>query len=85
MEMEWRPKGYEISAKGLVCALCDSSTDEHKILMAASNGTIELFAQKTSWNAFLWLIMNTLKIDGKPVYSPKELKTLKDVLPIVWV
>ncbi|MEK9698249.1 MAG: hypothetical protein VW270_20945 [Candidatus Poseidoniales archaeon] len=83
--MDWRPKGYELSAKGLICALCDSTTDEHKILMAAANGSIELFAKKNAWNAFLWLMMNTLKVDGKAVYSPHELGALKESLPIVWV
>jgi hypothetical protein len=83
--MDWRPRGYEISGKGLVCALCDSTTDEYKLLMAAAIGTIELFARKNSWNAFLWLMMNTLKVEGKPVYSPQELGALKDALPIVWV
>jgi hypothetical protein len=29
--------------------------------------------------------MNTLKVDGKPVYSGEELGALKQSLPIVWL
>jgi hypothetical protein len=44
-----------------------------------------LFADATAWNSFLWLVMNTCKVDGQPLYSGVELGALKASLPIVWV
>ena len=65
--------------------LCDDdSTDEFQLLIAAAAGEIELFAKNKSWNAVLWLIMNVLKEDGKPIYSGNELGDLRSSLPIVW-
>jgi hypothetical protein len=51
---------------------------------AAASGYIEIFANAKSWNAILWLIMNTLVENGSPVYSGDELGELKRSLPIVW-
>ena len=82
--MEWRPKGYLFDTKNLVRALFDESTDEGKLLVSAAAGNIEIFSKPQSWNGVLWLIMNTLVKDGKPIYSGKELRELKDSLPIVW-
>lgn len=53
--------------------------------MKAAMGEIELFAKSKSWNEVLWLITNTLKEDGKSIYSGQELGKLKSSLPIVWV
>ncbi len=53
--------------------------------MAAVQGRVELFADATAWNGFLWLVMNTCKVDGKPLYTGQELGALKASLPIVWV
>ena len=83
--MLWLPPGYRFTAKELVKALCGEDTDESKLLMAAIYGKVELFADSTAWNGFLWLVMNTFKIDGKPMYSGSELGSLKESLPIVWV
>ena len=47
-------------------------------------GEVELFAAPKSWNAILWLITSTLKVDGTPVYSGTKLGELKSSLPIVW-
>ena len=47
-------------------------------------GEVELFAAQKSWNAILWLINNTLKVDGKPVYTGQQLGKLRAALPIVW-
>ena len=82
--MEWRPKGYEFGTKNLVRALFSQDTDEGKLLEAAACGRIEIFAKSTAWNGVLWLIMNTLKDDGKPVYTGEELGALHAALPIVW-
>ena len=82
--MSWRPLGYLLSTQQLVRALFDDSTDESKILTAAAAGKVELFALNKSWNAVLWLIMNTLKEDGKPIYSGIELGDLRSSLPIKW-
>ena len=82
--MEWRPNGYEFDAKNLVRALFSEDTDEGKLLEAAACGYIEIFARAKAWNSVLWLIMNTLKKDGKPVYTGEELKDLRESLPIVW-
>ena len=82
--MAWRPPGYLLTPQQLVRALFDDSTDESKLLTAAAAGKVELFALNKSWNAVLWLIMNTLKEDGKPVYSGIELGNLRSCLPIEW-
>ena len=83
--MLWCPPGYRFTARELVKGLCGEDTDESKLLMAAIYGKVELFADSTAWNGFLWLVMNTFKVDGKPVYSGPELGALKESLPIVWV
>ena len=82
--MEWRPKGYEFDAKNLIRALFGEHTDEGKLLEAAECGYVEIFARANAWNGVLWLIMNTLKQDGVPVYTGEELKALRESLPIVW-
>ncbi|RJU81798.1 MAG: hypothetical protein DWB99_05605 [Candidatus Poseidoniales archaeon] len=82
--MEWRPKGYLFDTKNLVRALFDEDTDEGKLLVSAAAGNVEIFSKLQSWNGVLWLIMNTLVKDGKPVYNGEELKELKNSLPIVW-
>ena len=82
--MEWRPSGYKLSTADLVHAIFDSKSDAGKLLVKATMGEIELFADAKSWNAILWLIANTLKVDGVPVYSGAELGELKSSLPIVW-
>jgi len=55
------------------------------LLLAAVQGNVELFADSTAWNGFLWLVMNTCKVDGKPLYTGQELGALKASLPIVWL
>ena len=82
--MEWRPKGYLFDTNNLIRALFDENTAEGQLLDAAYSGYIELFASSKSWNALLWLIMNTIVENGKPLYSGEELGRLKDSLPIVW-
>ena len=82
--MEWRPPGYEFDARNLVRALFSENTDEGKLLQAAAFGYVEIFARPVAWNGVLWLIMSTLKQDGKPVYTGEELGALREALPIVW-
>ena len=82
--MEWRPKGYMFDTNNLIRAVFDQNTSEGQLLDAANAGYIELFAKSKSWNAVLWLIMNTIVEDGKPLYSGAELLKLKAALPIVW-
>ncbi|MAR94203.1 MAG: hypothetical protein CMA45_03905 [Euryarchaeota archaeon] len=82
--MEWRPKGYLFDTKNLVRALFDEGTDEGKLLVSAAAGNVEIFSKPQSWNGVLWLIMNTLVKDGKPIYNGQELRELKESLPIVW-
>tara|TARA_B100000287_G_C20530056_1_gene740455 strand:+ start:811 stop:1065 length:255 start_codon:yes stop_codon:yes gene_type:complete len=82
--MEWRPNGYMLTTKELVHAIFDKSSDASKLLLKGCTGEIEIFASPKSWNAILWLVMNTLKVDGIPVYTGPELLSLRDSLPIVW-
>lgn len=82
--MDWRPSGYLLSTRDLVHAIFDSDSDAGKLLVKATMGEIELFAAGKSWNAILWLITNTVKSDGAPIYSGKQLGELKSCLPIVW-
>ena len=82
--MDWRPSGYMLSTKDLVHAIFDGNSDAGKLLVKATMGEVELFASPKSWNAILWLITNTLKVDGVSVYSGKKLGELKSSLPIVW-
>ena len=83
--MDWRPPGYRFTAKDLVKVLCGEGSDEAKLIMAAVYGKVEIFADSTAWNGFLWLVMNTFKVEGKPLYSGTELGSLKQSLPIVWL
>ena len=82
--MDWRPSGYMLSTKDLVHAIFDANSDAGKLLVKATMGEVELFAAPKSWNAILWLITSTLKVDGVPVYSGIKLGELKSSLPIVW-
>jgi hypothetical protein len=74
-----------LNAKDLVKALCSDETEQAVLLLAAIQGKVELFADATVWNSFLWLVMNICKVDGQPLYSGVELGALKVSLPIVWV
>ncbi len=82
--MEWRPNGYLFETDNLIRALFDENTAEGQLLDAANAGYIEIFAKGKSWNAILWLIMNTLVENGSPIYNGDELGKLKKSLPIVW-
>ena len=82
--MDWRPSGYMLSTKDLVYAVFDGNSDAGKLLVKATMGEVELFASPKSWNAILWLITSTLKVDGASVYSGEKLGELKSSLPIVW-
>ena len=78
--MEWRPKGYLFDTNNLIRALFDENTAEGQLLDAANAGYIEIFAKSKSWNAVLWLIMNTIVEDGKACLlytspSPRDLST----------
>ena len=53
--------------------------------MSAMYGRVELFADSTAWNGFIWLVMNTCKVGGQPMYTGHELGAIKSALPIVWV
>ena len=80
METTW----IQVIYKDLVHAIFDENSDAGKLLVKATMGEVELFAAAKSWNAILWLIANTLKVDGVPVYSGEQLGKLKSCLPIVW-
>ena len=67
--MDWRPSGHLLKTNDLVHAIFDPESDAAKLLVKATMGEVELFAAQKSWNAILWLINNTLKVDGKPVYT----------------
>tara|TARA_B100001248_G_scaffold201412_1_gene155653 strand:+ start:194 stop:451 length:258 start_codon:yes stop_codon:yes gene_type:complete len=82
--MDWRPSGHLLKTNDLVHAIFDPESDAAKLLVKATMGEVELFAAQKSWNAILWLINNTLKIDGKPVYTGQQLGNLRAALPIVW-
>ncbi len=81
--MAWgRPEGYIFSTKDLVHALFDGESNQAIMLDLAACNAVELRAEKSSWNAVLWLIMNTLKVDGSPIYVGEELGRLRASLPI---
>ena len=82
--MDWRPSGHLLKTNDLVHAIFDPESDAAKLLVKATMGEVELFAAQKSLNAILWLINNTLKIDGKPVYTGQQLGNLRAALPIVW-
>ena len=82
--MDWRPSGHLLKTNDLVHAIFDPESDAAKLLLKATMGEVELFAAQKSWNAILWLINNTLKVDGKPVYTGQQLGNLRAALPIVW-
>ena len=82
--MDWRPSGHLLKTNDLVHAIFDPESDAAKLLVKATMGEVELFAAQKSWNAILWLINNTLKIDGKPIYTGQQLGNLRAALPIVW-
>ncbi|MEE2986060.1 MAG: hypothetical protein VX366_07590 [Candidatus Thermoplasmatota archaeon] len=82
--MDWRPSGHLLKTNDLVHAIFDPESDAAKLLVKATMGEVELFAAQKSWNAILWLINNTLKVDGKPVYTGQQLGNLRAALPIVW-
>ncbi len=82
--MDWRPSGHLLKTNDLVHAIFDPESDAAKLLVKATMGEVELFAAQKSWNAILWLINNTLKVDGKPVYTGQQLGKLRAALPIVW-
>ena len=82
--MDWRPSGHLLKTNDLVHAIFDPESDAAKLLVKATMGEVELFAAQKSWNAILWLINNTLKNDGKPVYTGQQLGNLRAALTIVW-
>ncbi len=82
--MDWRPSGYMLSTSDLVHAIFDSDSSAGMLLVKATLGEVELFANPKSWNAILWLITNTIKSGGSPVYSGVQMGELKSSLPIVW-
>ncbi|DAC15173.1 MAG: hypothetical protein CMB51_05375 [Euryarchaeota archaeon] len=84
--MKWKPTAFKLDAKGLVRAIFGEQTDEALLLEAASQGKIDLYADSTSWNAVLWLIMSTIKNEHhQPIYSGEKLGKLRDSLPITFL
>ena len=73
---------YWIKADTIVKGLFSDSSDENKLLQLAACNTIELHATKKTWNTILWLLVNNLKRDGKPMLSGKEHGELCARLPI---
>lgn len=84
-KMSWKPKGYKFDDEQLIKALFSTNTDESRLLDAAAAGEVDLYSEAKSWNAVLWLVMNTLKNRDGPVYSGQELGDLKSSLPIIWI
>ena len=80
--MSWRPPGYRFTARELVMALCSDDTDESKLLMAAIYGKVELFADSTAWNGFLWLVMNTFKVEENLCTLEQNSERSKKVFPL---
>ena len=78
-----KPPTYEFGAEHLIRALFDADSDEAIILELAAMNKVELHADGTVWNTFLWLMMNTMKdADGSTIYSGAELGKMKVELPI---
>ncbi len=84
--MKWKPTAIKLDTKGLVRAIFGGQSDEARLLEAASQGKIDLYADSTSWNAVLWLIMSTIKNKHQePIYTGEELGKLRSSLPITFL
>ena len=64
--MEWRPSGYLLTTEQLIRGMFDDATDEAKLLIAATAGEVELFAENKSWNAVLWLSLIHISEPTRP-------------------
>ena len=73
-----RAVAYQISTEQMIRALFDKESDEATLLDLAACGEIDLFAEGKTWNAFLWLMLNTFQ----GVWTPEQLGEMKDSLPI---
>ena len=80
--MKGQAPAYKINSDTLVKGLFTEGSDENKLLKLAACNTIELHATKKTWNTILWLLVNNIKQDGKPVLSGKELGELKTRIPV---
>ncbi len=82
--MKGQAPSYWITPETLVRGLFEDGSDELILLNLAACNAIELHADKTLWNSFLWLLVNNLKRDGKPIITGKELGELRARLPVVF-
>ncbi|MBT3772335.1 MAG: hypothetical protein HOE92_00110 [Euryarchaeota archaeon] len=73
-----RAVAYKINTEQLIRALFEATSDEATLLNLAACGEIDLVAEGKSWNAFLWLMLNTFQ----GVWTPLQLGEMKDSLPI---
>ena len=73
-----RAVAYKINTEQLIRALFEATSDEATLLNLAACGEIDLVAEGKSWNAFLWLMLNTFQ-GG---WTPLQLGEMKDSLPI---
>lgn len=69
---------YKIDTEQMIRALFNAESDEATLLELAACGEIDLFADGKTWNAFLWLMLNTFQ----GVWTPVQLGEMKESLPI---
>ncbi|MDP6325614.1 MAG: hypothetical protein QGI36_00790 [Candidatus Thalassarchaeaceae archaeon] len=82
--MKGQAPSYWITPETLVRGLFEDGSDELILLNLAACNAIELHADKKLWNSILWLLVNNLKRDGKPIITGKELGELRARLPVVF-
>jgi len=82
--MKGQAPSYWITPGTLIRGLFEEGSDEQTLLSLAACNTIELHADKTLWNTILWLLVNNLKIEDKPIITGKELGELRAHLPVVF-
>lgn len=75
-----RALAYQLDTAQMIRALFDADSDEATLLDLASCGEVDLYAEGKSWNAFLWLVLNTFQ----GVWTPAQLGEMKEDLPIIF-
>ena len=76
-----RASSFTFDTHQLIRGLFDSNSDESTLLELCTCGYIDIYAEGKSWNAVLWLAMNTFK--GS--WTPAELGVMKGNLPVEFI
>ena len=73
-----RATSYHFDTSQLIRGLFDADSDESTLLELSACGYIDIYAKGKSWNAVLWLAMNTFK----GTWAPVELGAMKEKIPV---